>query len=96
MGMVDGNTPVSDNYWETVKRGGDIAIERWINQQIRGRSCTVILVGSKTAGRKWITYEIKKSWNNAREEGTVTFSARSRIDHGQFDHDHRNRAPKGD
>ena len=66
MGMVDGNTPVSDNDWETVKKGGDIAIKRWINQQIRGRSCTVVLVGSKTAGRKWITYEIKKSWNNGK------------------------------
>ena len=58
LGMVDGNTPVSDNDWETVKRGGDRAIKRWIEQQIQTRSCTVVLVGSKTAGRRWITYEI--------------------------------------
>ena len=31
-GMVDGNTPVSDNDWETVKRGEDTAIKRWIEQ----------------------------------------------------------------
>ena len=28
-----------------------------------GRSCTVVLVGSDTAGREWITYEIVESWN---------------------------------
>ena len=64
--MVDGNTPVSDNDWETVKRGGDRAIKRWIEQQIQTRSCTVVLVGSKTAGRRWITYEIEKSWNDGK------------------------------
>ena len=67
--MVDGNMPVSDNDWETVKRGGDKAIKRWIEQQIQTRSCTVVLVGSKTAGRRWITYEIEKSWND--EKGVV-------------------------
>ena len=28
-----------------------------------GRSCTVVLVGANTAGRKWINYEIVKSWD---------------------------------
>ena len=31
--------------------------------QLHGRSCTIVLVGSKTAGRKWIDYEIVESWN---------------------------------
>ncbi len=31
---------------------------------MRGRSCTVVLVGSNTAGRKWINHEIIKSWND--------------------------------
>ena len=26
-----------------------------------GRSCTIVLIGSETAGRKWIKYEIEKS-----------------------------------
>ena len=30
---------------------------------MKGRSCTVVLVGSNTAGRKWINYEISQSWN---------------------------------
>ena len=63
MGMVEGNIPVSDNDWETVTKQGDAAIKRWIAGQMHGRSCTVVLVGSNTADRKWITYEIVKSWN---------------------------------
>lgn len=63
MGVIEGNTPVSDNDWEAVKRGGDKAIEAWIDSQLHGRSCTVVLVGEKTAGRKWIKHEIKESWN---------------------------------
>ena len=31
MGVIDGNTPVSANEWEEVKRKGKGAIERWIN-----------------------------------------------------------------
>lgn len=44
--------------------GGDAAIKKWIAEQMRGRSCTVVLVGSNTSGRKWINYEIKKSWDD--------------------------------
>ena len=69
MGMVDGNTPVSDNDWETVTKGGDAAIKKWIADQMHGRSCTVVLVGSRTAGRKWINHEIRKSWDD--EMGVV-------------------------
>jgi hypothetical protein len=63
MGVVDGNKPVYDNDWEAVKRGGDAAIERWIDGQIKGRSCAVVLVGSATASRKWVIREIVKVWD---------------------------------
>ncbi len=63
MGVIEGNVPVSDNDWEAVKRGGDKAIKAWIDGQLYGRSCTVVLVGEKTAGRKWIKYEIEESWD---------------------------------
>ena len=62
MGALEGNAELSDNDWETVKRGGDAAIKRWIDGQMSGRSCLVLLVGSETAGRPWIEYEIKKAW----------------------------------
>lgn len=66
IGVVDGNQPVSDNDWEDVKKGGDSAIQEWIDNQLAGRSCTIVLIGENTAGRKWIEYEIEKSWNDGK------------------------------
>lgn len=66
MGVVEGNRPVSDNDWEEITGGGEEAIKRWINEQLEGKSCTIVLIGSNTAGRKWINYEIKKSWNDGK------------------------------
>lgn len=64
IGVLEGNTPAKDNDWETVKRGGDDAIKKWIAAQMAGRSCTVVLVGAETAGRQWINHEIVKSWDD--------------------------------
>jgi len=69
IGAVEGNKPANDNDWETIKKGGDAAIQRWIDGQMAGRSCAVVLVGANTAGRKWINYEILKAWND--EKGVV-------------------------
>jgi hypothetical protein len=65
-GVVEGNQPVADNEWETIKGKGDDAIKRWIDGQLSGRSCAVVLIGSATAGRKWIKYEIEKAWNDGK------------------------------
>ena len=64
IGVIEGNRPASDNDWETIKKGGDAAIRRWIADQMYGRSCTVVLVGTNTADRKWINHEIIKSWDD--------------------------------
>jgi len=66
MGVIEGNQPVSDNDWEQIKKDGDEAIKKWINEQLNGRSCTIVLIGAKTAGRKWIKYEIEKTWNDGK------------------------------
>jgi hypothetical protein len=66
IGAIEGNSPVSDNDWEEVKKGGDKAIQNWIDGQLKGRSCTIVLIGEKTAGRKWIKYEIETSWNSGK------------------------------
>jgi hypothetical protein len=63
IGSIEGSRPAADNDWEMVKRGGDTAIKRWIAGQMEGKSCTIVLVGSETANRKWINYEIIESWN---------------------------------
>ena len=64
IGSIEGNSPASDNDWETVTKGGDRAIRNWITRQMRYRSCTVVLIGSNTANRKWINHEIIESWND--------------------------------
>jgi hypothetical protein len=62
MGVVEGQPLLSDNEWEKVERGGNTAIEDWIDAQMKGKSCVVVLIGEKTANRKWVKYEIKKAW----------------------------------
>ena len=64
MGVTDGNRPATDNDWETVTKGGEKTIKKWISDQMHGRSCTLVLVGTNTAGRKWINHEIVKSWDD--------------------------------
>ena len=66
IGVVEGNQPVSDNDWEAIIGRGDAAIQAWIDGQLSGRSCTIVLIGAATAGRKWIKYEIKKSWDDKK------------------------------
>ncbi len=66
MGVIEGNKPASPNDWEEVQRGGDAAVDRWIDQQMKGTSCTIVLVGSQTAQRKWVKREIQKTWGNGK------------------------------
>jgi hypothetical protein len=62
MGLVEGNRPATDNEWQDVSRGGELAIKRWINQQMEYRTVLIVLIGTNTAGRKWINYEIQHAW----------------------------------
>lgn len=62
-GVVEGNRPASDNDWEEITDAGAPAIRRWIDRQLAGKSCAVVLIGRSTAGRKWIRYEITEAWN---------------------------------
>ena len=63
IGKIEGNSIVSANRWEEVTNGGDSAIKKWINDNMTGKSCVIVLVGQNTAGRKWIKYEIERAWN---------------------------------
>lgn len=65
MGVIDGNVPVSANEWEHLKRKGDAAVERWI-ENMKYKRCVVVLIGSDTANRPWVQHEIKKAWNDGR------------------------------
>ncbi|HIE44723.1 MAG TPA: molecular chaperone Tir [Flavobacteriaceae bacterium] len=66
MGVIEGNEPTSPNNWEEIKRKGDKSIEKWIENNMKNRSCVVVLIGSDTASRKWVKYEIEKAWNDGK------------------------------
>lgn len=66
MGVIEGNEPVSKNTWETVKGNGSAAIENWINDNMNGKSCVIVLIGTDTSKRPWVDYEIKKAWKDGK------------------------------
>ena len=66
IGAIEGNRPASDNDWESITSKGDAAIKKWIAEQMSGRSCSILLIGTNTSGRKWINYEIEKTWNDGK------------------------------
>lgn len=55
--------------FEKLKRQGDEVVKRWINEQLRGTSVTVVLVGAETCDSKWVKYEIEQS--KARGNGLL-------------------------
>ncbi len=55
--------------WEAVKRKGEQAIQNWIDNQLKGTSVTVVLVGGETHTRDWVKYEIQQS----RKKGNGMF-----------------------
>jgi hypothetical protein len=66
IGVLEGNAPVSANEWEEVKRNGDSAIKKWIDDNMKNRSCVIVLVGEQTANRKWVKHEILKAWKEKK------------------------------
>lgn len=81
IGAIEGNRPASDNDWEAITRGGDERIKRWITEQMQGTSCTVVLIGQGTAGRKWINHEIIKAWDDGK--GVVGVYVHNLLDRNQ-------------
>jgi|SRR5665213_1505601 len=66
MGAIEGQALCNANTWEEVKRKGDAAVERWIEDNMHGKSCVVVLVGAQTASRPWVIHEISKGWNDGK------------------------------
>lgn len=66
IGALEDNKPVSANEWEKVRQGKDSAIEKWIDENMKYRTCVVVLVGEQTHKRPWVRYEIKKAWKEGK------------------------------
>ena len=48
--------------WGNAELSGDVGIKRVINSGLDGTSVTCVLVGSETHGRRWVRYEVTKSF----------------------------------
>lgn len=66
IGVIEGNAPISDNDWEKLKKTSDTAVQNWIKEQLKMRSCLIVLVGEETASRHWVQYEIEEAWNSGK------------------------------
>lgn len=62
MRKLSDDSTFSDNDWETVRSDSPDVIKRWIDNQMKMRSCVIVLIGEYTQGRKWINYEIEQAW----------------------------------
>ena len=65
-GVVTGKPPVSPTRWEEIRLTGDRAIRGWIDPRIAWASCTIVLIGTHTAERPWVRYEIERSWEEKK------------------------------
>ncbi|OGL45205.1 MAG: molecular chaperone Tir [Candidatus Schekmanbacteria bacterium RBG_13_48_7] len=65
IGVIEGNEPVSKNDWETL-RNTPSGIERWIDENMKYKTCVVVLIGSETVQRPWVRYEIAKGWDDGK------------------------------
>lgn len=53
---------IDSSEWEKIQSRGDDAIKTWINEQLEGTSVTVVLIGAQTNTRRWVRYELNRSW----------------------------------
>ena len=49
--------------WEEAKKKGDAAVHKMIDAGLVGSSVTAVLIGTETANRPYVQYEIEQSFN---------------------------------
>jgi hypothetical protein len=62
MGRIEAQPLLDWDAWDKIRRRGGKAIAAWVDDNMRGKECLVVLVGAQTADRKWVTYEIERAW----------------------------------
>lgn len=63
---VTGQPLLEKQEWDQVKAGGNRAVKEWIDEKMAASDVVIVLVGSETAGRHWVRYEIEKAWEDGR------------------------------
>jgi len=66
IGSLEGNKPVTENKWEEIKKKGDAAVKEWIEDNMKYKSCVIVLIGTDTHKRKWVKHEIRKAWEDGK------------------------------
>ncbi|WP_236443938.1 TIR domain-containing protein [Pseudomonas syringae] len=66
MGALEGDEPVSPNTWEQIKRT-EQGVKNWIDQNLNGKYCLVVLIGSQTANRPWFRTKSSEPGGWARQ-----------------------------
>src|SRR5690242_14034606 len=61
IGAIEEQSLLSANKWEEIKKKGDDAIKNWIETNMNGKECLIVLVGANTSSRRWVKYEIKRA-----------------------------------
>lgn len=62
MGALDGQEILPAQEWEEVKRRGNAAVEAWINEKMNYKQAVIVMIGSETASRPFVQYEIRRAW----------------------------------
>lgn len=66
IGRIQGQPIFYDNGWEKIRERSEDTIKNWINKEMDIRSCLVVLIGERTASRKWVKYEIQQAWKKGK------------------------------
>lgn len=66
MGVIEEQPLLSANKWEEIEDQGDAAIKKWIDDNLKGKSCLIVLIGQRTSKREWVQYEIKKAFDDGK------------------------------
>ena len=75
--------------FEEVKKKGEDAVERWIDNQLEGTSVTAVLIGNQTSERPYVMYEITRSYT--RGNGLLgVYIHNLKDDEGRTDNQGRN------
>lgn len=53
--------------WEEAMKESDLALKRLINKEVQNTSVTAVLIGSQTFNRRWVSYEIIKSFEKGNK-----------------------------
>lgn len=59
--VVEASREATEAEWLQLRRSGEFAIQRWLETQLKGRSCLIVLIGKDTASRPRVLHEIKRA-----------------------------------